>query len=100
MASLDDGRRDGELRGTGTFLKGEMHCHPDRSGRDGEMPAVLHWYRSHGYQYLVVTEHRVVLRTEDLSDGRLLMLPGMEMHCVDPVVGDFHMLGLGLTGRS
>jgi hypothetical protein len=96
---MEDRRRDGELRGTGVFLKGEMHCHPlGHPATLGEdVRTVLDWYRQRGYQYIVLTAHRKLVPTAGLSDDTLLVLPGMEMNCADDVVGDFHMLGLGLS---
>lgn len=90
-------RRDGEIRGTGIFLKGDCHVHPDRTNDPENLPKVVEWYRQRGYNFIAMTEHRRLVPTAGLSDGSFVVVPGMELNAVDPELGDFHMLGIGLT---
>lgn len=58
------------------WLKGNVHTHTLES--DGDVPPaeVAQWYRSRGYDFLVITDHDKVTRLE--SPG-LLLIPGEEV---------------------
>ena len=63
------------------WLKGQLHAHTDRSGDSHTAPdAVAAWYKAHGYDFLVVTDHNSI---GGLSSARtppgLLVLRGVEL---------------------
>ena len=63
------------------WLKGQLHAHSDRSGDSATPPAaVAAWYRAHGFDFLVLTDHNVVggLAPSETPDG-LIVLPGVEL---------------------
>jgi hypothetical protein len=58
------------------WLKGNVHTHTLES--DGDVPPaeVAQWYREHGYDFLVLTDHDKITRIE--TPG-LLLIPGEEV---------------------
>jgi hypothetical protein len=74
------------LCGTGTaevqWFKGNTHCHTTNS--DGDLPPrpVVRWYRDHGYNFVVITDHNLLtdptyLDTDKSDD--FLLIPGEEV---------------------
>jgi hypothetical protein len=63
---------------TAAWLKGQLHVHTDRSG-DSRTPArdVVRWYREHGYDFIVLTDHNYV--TVERGGDRILVAPGVEL---------------------
>ena len=66
-----------------TWYKGNIHTHTTESDGDSSPEAVVAWYRKHGYDFLVLSDHnhRTIL---DYSSGRRrfkrpLMIPGEEV---------------------
>jgi hypothetical protein len=64
------------------FQRGNLHTHSTRS--DGRQPPeeVAGWYRDHGYQFLVLSEHDVLIDDEDLATMEapgFVMIPGEEI---------------------
>lgn len=47
-----------------TWLKGNLHTHTYWSDGDGFPEMVLDWYKSHGYQFIALSEHNIIARTE------------------------------------
>lgn len=76
------------------LLRGNLHTHTTASD-GGRTPAdSMAWYRSHGYDFLAITDHWQTL-DEAAPDG-LLVIPGVELDAVDPALGMFHMVGLNV----
>ena len=61
------------------WYKGNIHTHTDRSDGDADPDFVTTWYRDHGYDFLVLSDHnhRTILDHE-IEDGPL-MIPGEEV---------------------
>ncbi|NUP13701.1 MAG: PHP domain-containing protein [Polyangiaceae bacterium] len=60
------------------FLKGQLHMHSNNSGDSRTAPErAASWYESHGYDFVVFTDHNVVTDTRD--EASMLTLPGMEL---------------------
>jgi hypothetical protein len=78
----------------GKWFKGNLHTHSTNS--DGQLAPeeVIDWYRSRGYHFLALTEHRIPSPTERLAD-EFLLISGIEMDGIDPTVGLYHLIGLG-----
>ena len=53
-----------------------MHTHTLESDGDSPPEDVARWYREHGYDFLVITDHHKVTRTEG---GGMVMIPGEEV---------------------
>ncbi len=56
----DELRADGESR----WYRGNMHTHSHWSDGDDYLESVALWYRDHGYQFLVFTDHNVLATKE------------------------------------
>jgi hypothetical protein len=71
-------------RSTWRWYKGNTHTHTLNS--DGDLPPddVVRWYRSHGYQFLVLSDHNFLTSVDGLNalhgaDGQFLVVPGEEL---------------------
>ena len=85
----------------GEWLQGNTHCHSDRS--DGELPpeAVAEWYAGHGYDFLSITDHRILTSTEAIEQVGMIGVPGMELNGWDEESDcEYHMVALGRTRKS
>jgi hypothetical protein len=66
------------------WYKGNTHTHTLNSDGDSSPDEVARWYRSHGYHFLVMTDHNFLTSVEGLNallgaDERFLILPGEEV---------------------
>ena len=79
---------------SGQWFKGNLHAHSTNS--DGQLTPeeVIEWYRSRGYHFLALTDHRVPSETWSVAED-FITLSGIEMDGIDPTVGIFHLIGLG-----
>ena len=66
-----------------TWYRGNIHTHTTESDGDAEPEAVASWYRDHGYDFLVLSDHNhlTLLDYGNGRDGSLgpLMIPGEEV---------------------
>jgi len=82
------------------WFRGNTHTHTLNSDGDSSPEDVVRWYREHGYQFVVVTDHELVTPVAGLNavfaaEGKFLIISGQE------VTGQFnttpvHVSGLGL----
>lgn len=65
----------------GRWWKGNTHAHTDRSDGDAPLEEVAAWYETHGWDFLVITDHDRVtdVTAWNESGRRLLLLPGCEV---------------------
>ncbi|BDC49571.1 hypothetical protein F183_A18870 [Bryobacterales bacterium F-183] len=68
----------------GTWYKGNLHTHTLNSDGDSTPQDVATWYREHGYQFLVLTDHNTFTDPAGLnsvlaSKERFLLIPGEEL---------------------
>jgi hypothetical protein len=66
------------------WYKGNTHTHTINNGGDSTPDEVVRWYRSHGYQFLVLTDHNFLTRVDGLNaihgaDEKFLVVPGEEV---------------------
>ena len=66
-----------------TWFRGNLHTHSTESDGDAEPEVVAAWYKDHGYDFLVLSEHNHLFLL-DYGDGRSgpdipLMIPGEEV---------------------
>ena len=80
----------------GAWFKGNTHTHTTESDGDTPPAQVVEWYRTHGYDFLVLTDHNVLTDPSPWqSDPDFLLIPGEEVtsQFEDAPV---HVNGLGL----
>ena len=82
------------------WYKGNTHTHTLNSDGDSTPDEVVRWYREHGYQFLVLTDHNYLTNVEALNslhgaEEKFLVIPGEE---VTDRFGEkpLHMNGLNL----
>lgn len=66
------------------WYKGNTHTHTLNSDGDSHPDDVVKWYRSHGYQFVVITDHNVITSVDGLNalhglDERFLVIRGEEV---------------------
>ncbi|MDA0327872.1 MAG: CehA/McbA family metallohydrolase [Gemmatimonadetes bacterium] len=85
---------------SGAWYKGNTHAHTLESDGDASPEYVARWYKDHGYNFLVLSDHNVFTDPVTLShivDSTFLLIPGEE------VTSSFedasvHVNGLNLPG--
>lgn len=82
----------------GSWYKGNLHCHSTES--DGSKPPheVREWYKSRGYHFLSLTDHRKITELE--NDDEFLCIPGVELNTRDVRegrIGLYHVVGIGVS---
>jgi len=87
----------------GRFLRGNLHCHSNRSDGDPSPERVCRFYRTAGYDFVCLSDHflerfgfpitdTTAFRTEDFTT-----ILGAELHAGATSVGEkWHILGVGL----
>jgi hypothetical protein len=85
------------------WYKGNTHTHTVNSDGDSTPDEVVRWYREHGYQFLVLTDHNFVTSVDGLNavhgaDDRFVVIKGEE---VSSRAGDkpIHVNGLDVASR-
>lgn len=87
-------------RQDGRWFKGNTHTHTTESDGDTPPEQVARWYKSHGYDFLVLSDHNVFTDPRTLAhlvDSTFLLVPGEELTSSfekRPV----HVNGLNLPG--
>jgi predicted metal-dependent phosphoesterase TrpH len=66
------------------WYKGNTHTHTLNSDGDSTPDDVVRWYREHGYQFLVLTDHNFLTEVAALNglhgaDGKFLVIRGEEV---------------------
>ena len=51
----------------GRWFKGNLHTHTLNSDGDSLPDEVVRWYRAHGYQFLVLTDHNFLTSVDGLN---------------------------------
>jgi len=67
------------------WFKGNTHTHTLESDGDSSPDVVAHWYKDHGYQFLVISDHNVLVdpaRLAALVDSSFLLIAGEELSAV------------------
>src|SRR5688500_6068296 len=68
----------------GRWFKGNTHTHTLNSDGDSTPDDVVRWYREHGYQFLVLTDHNYLTSVDGLNalhgaDQKFLVVRGEEV---------------------
>ncbi len=71
-------------RSSWRWYKGNTHAHTLESDGDSTSDEVTRWYKEHGYHFLVLSDHNVLVPTADLArlhgePERFLLVPGEEV---------------------
>jgi hypothetical protein len=66
------------------WFKGNTHTHTTESDGDSAPDDVARWYREHGYDFLVLSDHNKLTAVESLNalhgaDGKFLLIKGEEV---------------------
>ena len=64
------------------WLKGNTHTHTTESDGDSSPEIVARWYKDHGYDFLILSDHNVLLDPATLGhfvDSTFLLIPGEEV---------------------
>jgi predicted metal-dependent phosphoesterase TrpH len=83
-----------------SWFKGNTHTHTLESDGDSPPDTVIHWYKKHGYNFLVVSDHNVFVnpsRFGHFVDSAFLLISGEELTTAfnkKPV----HVNGLNIPG--
>ena len=81
----------------GRWYRGNLHTHSTNSDGRKSVEDAVGWYRDHGYDFMALTDHRVLSDTSALTTDDFITIPGMEMHGPDPWLGvNYHIVGLGM----
>jgi hypothetical protein len=69
---------------TGRWYKGNTHTHTLNSDGDSTPDEVVRWYRSHGYHFLVLSDHNFLTSVDGLNalhgaDDKFIVIPGEEV---------------------
>ena len=85
------------------FYKGNIHTHTNKSDGDENPIKVTEWYKAHGYDFLVLTDHnhRTILDYGNTTETPVtpLMIPGEEVTLSfqkDDVAVPIHINGIGI----
>ena len=85
----------------GRWYRGNLHTHSTNSDGDKSVEDAVSWYRDNGYDFMALTDHRVLSDTRALATAEFVTIPGMEMHGPDPWMGvRYHIVGLGMHSFS
>ena len=82
------------------WFKGNTHAHTTMSDGDSPPEYVARWYKDHGYDFLVLTDHNVFTDPETLShlvDSTFLLIPGEEV-TTSFEDASVHVNGLNIPG--
>ncbi|NIP78284.1 MAG: hypothetical protein GWM90_03425, partial [Gemmatimonadetes bacterium] len=67
---------------SGEWFKGNTHTHTTESDGDSPPEYVARWYKDHGYDFLVLSDHNVFTDPAELAhlvDSTFLLIAGEEV---------------------
>lgn len=83
----------------GKWYKGNTHTHTSETDGDSSPEVVASWYKNHGYNFLVLSDHEILLdlsKISHLEDSAFRFVPGEE------ITGKFgtkpvHLVGINIS---
>lgn len=88
----------------GRWYKGNTHSHTTNSDGDAAPQAVAQWYKSQGYDFLVISDHDTLTATssvQGLCDSAFILIPGVEVSASNRmVVGRKHTKSLHINALN
>ncbi len=89
------------LRLPGQWFKGNLHAHTRHSDGELTLEEAVRWHQEHAYDFLAVTDHRVVTDTRNFTRPGFLTIPGIEVNTGRTELGmDYHFIALGIEKYS
>ena len=84
LAAADHRGQGAKPAGASRYYKGNTHTHTLNSDGDSSPDDVVRWYREHGYQFLVLTDHNYLTSVDGLqalhgADEKFLVVRGEEV---------------------
>ena len=70
------------------WYRGNTHTHTNLSDGDSSPQAVVQWYKDHGYNFVVITDHNINADVKELNavfstkGDNFLVIPGNEISCM------------------
>jgi predicted metal-dependent phosphoesterase TrpH len=82
---------------TGKWYKGNLHTHTTISDGTKTPEEIVELYKEAGYDFLSITDHSIVARTEHLTEEKFLLIPGEEI-CIGKSNANtfYHIVALGI----
>lgn len=82
----------------GAWHRGNLHAHSTNSDGARTPEDAMAWYRDAGYDFAVLSDHRIVSDTSAMATPDFITIPGIEMHGPDPFTGErYHILAVGVN---
>lgn len=79
----------------GKFYKSNFHAHSTRSDGKLSQEDAINVFKEHGYNFLCLSEHNIVTKTDKYNTDNFLLVPGLELHSLlEHPLTIHHMLGL------
>lgn len=87
------------------WFKGNTHTHTLNSDGDSTPDEVVRWYREHGYNFLVLSDHNYLTSVDGLNalhgaDGKFLVVPGEEVTSVFEPAGAKRRVPIHVNGLN
>ncbi len=79
----------------GKFYKANYHAHSTRSDGQLSQEEAVNVFKEHGYNFLCLSEHNIVTKTDKYNTDDFILVPGVELHSNrDYPLTIHHLLGL------
>ncbi len=72
------------LRQEVPYYKGNLHAHSTASDGKKSPAEVAAIFKKHGYQFIVLSDHDIYIRTDEYNSAGFIVLPGMEKFGPEP----------------
>ena len=87
------------------WYKGNTHTHTINQGGDSTPDEVVRWYREHGYQFVVITDHNLLTKVDGLNaiyrmDEQFLVVQGELSVLAEGTDGQLHRLSTLSAGMG
>ena len=80
------------------WYKGNLHTHTTESDGDADPEVVVEWYKQHGYDFLVLSDHNHRTILDHPVEGGPLMIPGEEISArIQSGTIPIHLNGIGIS---
>lgn len=82
----------------GRWVRGNTHTHTTESDGDSPPEAVAEWYKSHGYNFLVLSDHNTLTDTakhQSVQTDDFILIPGEEV-CIWSYGKHVHMTAIDI----
>ncbi len=63
----------------GSWYRGVLHIHSNKSDGALSVEELISFYKSHGYDFLAITDHHIVADSQPFAKEGLLLIPGIEI---------------------